>query len=204
MISSSPSADRANLAQFVAATLRDKAMMDVLDELEQTKARIKTLENEHLVRITGPGGFPVFAERNFKYSIPDSDRGAIGYDLELQNSTGENAKTSLASCTPADFQNCELHIGEKMMTKISSFENEGIVSNIDDPYLALMYQHGLTSSGWHEKSIVVEFGPLRPGFFSEGHGYEPSAYQDDLFEWVRFQVVDFLGNPFLNTYNEEE
>ena len=48
-----------DLAPFVAATLRDKVIIDQQEEINRLR---KQLRIERTITITGPGGSPIFAE----------------------------------------------------------------------------------------------------------------------------------------------
>ena len=66
-----------NLAPFVAAVLKDKAVDDLLKEKNRLKEdnqrmKKKLRANQHYVEITGPGGFLVYAEANEYLCVVDS------------------------------------------------------------------------------------------------------------------------------------
>lgn len=69
------------LANLVAATIRDKVVLDQMDELRQLRAQLAAL---HAVEITGPNGYPVYARGNFSKG-------------EFNSSTVENNEEEMGS-----------------------------------------------------------------------------------------------------------
>jgi len=66
-----------DLAPFVAAVLHDHSLTNLQTEVAALQAHQKRLESElerrnaKMVRITGPGGFPVYAERALDLAVEE-------------------------------------------------------------------------------------------------------------------------------------
>lgn len=73
----------------------------------------KELAERHgpVIRITGPGGFPLYAHRHISHARPKAD--GNGLVLELLNSTGVLVDPGLPTCPIPEISSCELHIGNK-------------------------------------------------------------------------------------------
>lgn len=104
-----------DLAPFVAAVLRDKVVVDLQEELRVKTEKIQKLESElRVIRVTGRGGFPIYAERHYQHATEDP-QDVDEWFLRLQNSTGDYVNTNLPSCPVQQIDSCELHIGGKEM-----------------------------------------------------------------------------------------
>ena len=75
-----------DLAQFVATVLKDRALVDMQQELEALRSKLKdNINKQLLVQITGPNGQPVYFEESLKNHEPAYDgqyciRTQIHYD----------------------------------------------------------------------------------------------------------------------------
>ena len=114
-----------DLAPFVAATLRDKVVADLMEENEQLKL------NTALVKITGASGIPTYATGSIK-------------DATVEVEGTEVCKSiALSSCVPhpntlQDLQNTELWVGERRVgTLTTSLDNQAVqqVQHGDQHYL---------------------------------------------------------------------
>jgi len=109
-----------DLVPFVAAVIRDCAITNLQQEVEHLQHENKKIQKEldrrntEMVRVTGPGGFPVYAERHIAYVTFDEDDEATDCELELSNSDGEHADPNLSACPhPSSIETCEIHFGDQ-------------------------------------------------------------------------------------------
>lgn len=182
-----------DLAPFLAAAIRDKNVMDLQEELRIERETNWKLQQElRVIRVTGPGGFPVYAERHFQYAKNRHN----GEWLELQNSTGEHINPNLANCPVEDIEKCELHIGGKEILKIGDFNQSGSIRLIGDPRCTLMYFFGDLSNGLYAYTLFVDFGPVPNP--EQAEVLAPEEYRNSGVAFVRFSKFQSLEHPFRN------
>ena len=156
-----------DLAPFVAAVLRDKVVEELQEELHAEKAKNKKLENElRTIRVTGPGGFPVYAERHFQYADFDDDfEDEEPWSLLLQTPHAVfpdgPVNPNLPTCQVQDIEKCELHIGGKEIIRIGDCDNWYPISTNTEENIALLYvfQPLQDEPEEYEFHLLVEFGP---------------------------------------------
>lgn len=185
-----------DLAPFVVAVLRDKTICDLQAELKEEKAKNKQLETEFkTIRVTGPGGAPVYAERHFQHAKWETIFDL--WVLKLQGPT-ENyvyANPNLSSCAVEELHNCELHIGGKEIFKIGEFDHRQLFTDADDEELGLMYKYQpnpeLTDYSY---ILYVYFGPTPAPHETEI--FSPTEYRNKGVTSVRFKLVTCKEAPY--------
>ena len=148
--------------------------------------------NDRTIRVTGPGGFPLYAERHINYMVRDGILGDGDLELPLLNSTGNYRMPGLATCPVEDIERCELHVGNQ---KFVLGSERGNLTSERDPHHTVYYSVG---SGSQKMFVTVEFGPNR--FHHNGDNYDPRAFKGTGIEFVRFTEVCFETYPFQNDY----
>ena len=151
--------------------------------LEEELARLSI--NAKLVRVTGPGGFPVYAEGHIGDAVRHTDYGSPCYDLELINSTGKNANSDLPMCPVREIEKAEIHIGNKRMFVLGDFDDTDSLSSMGDMESSLLYVFG----GKKKTVVIVEFGPLPDPFRLRARA--PYEYRNEDISYVRFKEVQF-------------
>lgn len=175
-------------------------MEDLQKDPQAEKEKVAKLENElRVIRVTGPGGFPVYAERHIqhaKYFLQggENDPEEVG-DLELQNSTAGdstvNSNPNLASCPVQDIERSELHIGDKKVIKIGDRDNVRPTKRAGSAVCGRAFDFGSPCD--EEMCLYVEFGPnpfpdTRPPL---------NEYRNEDIDYVRFvKFRSYGGSPF--------
>ena len=201
-----------DLAPFVAAVLRDKTVVDLKEENDNLQSENDNLQSKldsalsRMIRITGPGGSPVYAERS--YLERHRPILATGWKLHLINCTASQTgdvnlppNPCLAMCNVEDIMDCELHIGTKAIVKLSSCQG---VSSVLYPegegmpvYCCVNFPWG-PSERHCQPSVYFGFdGPaVDPKAADYPNGWFPEYYRNEQVEWVRFNSVLFFNDPF--------
>lgn len=190
-----------DLVPFVAAVIRDKTIVDLQQELKAEKEKNAKLQKElGVIKVTGPDGFPVYAQRNIQYVhqvafMEDS------WDLELQNSTfnneregAPNANPTFPSCPIQDVENCELHIGGQEVVKLRDFDATDAVSSVGAETLSLLYMFQSQEAGGHKFTLTVDFGPNPDRDAVDV--MDPRHYGDSGITYVRFATFECKRPPF--------
>lgn len=185
-----------DLAPFVAAVLCDKTVSELQEELRVAKERVKTLEGElRVIRVTGPGGFPVYAERHFQYAKYDQG-GMEMWILDFHNSTGKLANSNLPSCPVQHIEDCELHIGGREIFKIGDYGHCSSLSSIGEINCSYLYEFRDDESFPESREILlqVDFGPNPDPF--EADLLDPEEYRNRGITYVRFTDFSIKKHPF--------
>ena len=200
-----------DLAPFVAAALRDKTVLDLQEELAAEKEKVNRLEQElRVIRITGPGGFPVHAERHFQHA----DQHAEGDDFDglhsisLQNPTerpagdlagGSLANPQLVACQIQDVNKCELHIGGKEIIVLGDYDyldDDTILDEGEERDWGCHLTYDFYSASDDEQiSLSFEFGPV-PDLYPTETDVDVGLFRNEDIEFLRFLEVKFWKHPF--------
>ena len=183
-----------DLAPFVAAALRDRTVTELFDENQKLREEINKINKHNLrvIRVTGPGGSPVYAQRHIAYA--KEDPGFHEATVELNNSTDDHTNTNLPICPVQDIEKCELHIGDEEVIVIGDFERAGGQSSVGEPEQSMLYEFQPNQvSGRCEVSMGVEWGPTSP---VEQDVLAPEEYRNEDIAYVRFTDVAFVNHPF--------
>ena len=143
-----------------------------------------------VIRVTGPGGFPVYAERHFHYATPHSvfpDQRS----LKLQNSTGNLVGPGLASCSIRDLDACEVHIGGKEILVLGECDDIDGVGAFGGDDASFRYNYGRWGNGRYKTGVFIDFGPVpnREYPFTR----TPQDYRNEKIEYLRFERVSSRG-----------
>jgi hypothetical protein len=129
-----------DLAPFVAATLRDKVVSDLCDELEDLKLQLQKQRNQsQLVSITGPRGTPVYTQTLFPNGNYDASPELWKVEFpekEPENSSNKNKNKNnadQASCALCELANMEVRIGGICKARLGE-SVEGFVNDINNNY----------------------------------------------------------------------
>lgn len=105
-----------DLASFVAATLRDKTVMELIEERDRLQQRVATLEDEvaqevahPTVSVTGPNGFPLFAKGKMEDGGPnpaDDQRWIVDFTPQL----GAASCSSIAQLKALEIRLCGRYV----------------------------------------------------------------------------------------------
>lgn len=196
-----------DLAPFVAASIRDKTTVALQDELAKEKNKTKKLEealdqrDERTVRITGPGGAPVYANAHYVERVNNDDENSSPYqvNLHLHNSSGHNADTSLPMCPVEDIKKCELRIGGKETWVLGKCDFACLLSLNGDTNIQYCLDFGpsvkINDAEWYySTSLYLEWGPNPHP--DSGYVMEPDAYRDKGISYVRFTLLLLVRDPF--------
>lgn len=106
-----------DLGPFVAAHLRDKVIADLLHENTQLKMQLGSARK---IAITGPGGSPVYAEKDFSKGRYDPNiMPGEWWEVPLASQPGQLPANS---CTLSIVPSCELRIGSFVKIKLGEFD----------------------------------------------------------------------------------
>lgn len=179
-----------DFASFVAASLRDKAMAELLQE--NAKLREKLQESKR-VTITGPGGAPLYAYGSLNDSeveeeqiIDESGRNMClrSTTLDLRSSSGENADATLTMCQIEGVKDAEIRLGGIPLYICGRSADEYSVSGRGNRFENDVYAFQTDEDDNSPVTRVgVQYGPVseRPQ-----DSYE---YANDEIEQVRFTFV---------------
>jgi len=93
-----------DLGRFVAAAIRDRALEEVLQENERLRAELAQVNNCSSLRVTGPGGFPLYAEFRLKW---------MGcWEIKI------------CECKITDIESAELRVGNDYVLKFADSEKK--------------------------------------------------------------------------------
>lgn len=106
-----------DLGPFVAAHLRDKVIADLMHENKQLKIQ---LDCARKVSITGPGGSPVYAEKDFAKGRYDPTV-MPGEWWEVPFASEPGQLTDIC-CTLSTAPTCEVRIGSFVKIKLGEFD----------------------------------------------------------------------------------
>jgi hypothetical protein len=186
-----------DLAPFVAATLRDKVIKDLMDE---NQAMRKQLQLARRVEITGPGGTPVHAQAQF------DDDGSYAGNPDLWAVNFPEGKQMLP-CPLAALEGIEIRVGGILKAKFAS--NADFHTFIDahsrdhEMGKVVAFCFGGASSLWF--NILIDGWPGDQ--WRETITAAAAIDEDDLFRHLIRNVaaeapqgkkVTFLGVEFMN------
>ena len=193
-----------DLAPLVASVLRDRAYSELRQELVTAQEQQQRLEaelhrrNAKLVRITGPGGFPVYAERSLELVEVYGNDG-IGFRLPLINSIGNDdgrlADAQLPMCPVGEVATAEIHIGNEQQYVLGEFNYDiQTKSGIGDPqvYSRHLFFGPMESNdedNLQTQTVVnLKYGPLPAHIVMP----DPEDLRNtEIMSSVRFQEVIF-------------
>ena len=148
--------------------------------------------DSRLIRVTGPGGSPLYAHRHMASAIAWEFE-EVPLTLYLHNSTGDLLDDSLLTCPLEDLEKCELRIGERTVYCLGRCAVSGCYSGVRESSTRFYYAFGARDDGEYEVSVGVEFGPTE-------NDLDVVVPFDELVcrgvEYVRFLHVHFMRNPF--------
>ncbi|CAB9506082.1 expressed unknown protein [Seminavis robusta] len=106
-----------DLGPFVAAHLRDKVVADLLQENKQLKIQLKSSRR---IAIAGPGGSPVYAEKDFAHGRYDpTERAGEWWEVPFSEVPGQQTDNC---CTLSTLPTCEVRIGSFVKLKMGEFD----------------------------------------------------------------------------------
>ena len=149
--------------------------------------------NSRLIRVTGPGGSPLYAHRHMASAIAWEFE-EVPLTLYLHNSTGDFLDDSLSTCSLEDLEKCELHVGDRTVYCLERCVRSGCYSGVRESSTRFYYAFGAEDDeGQYEVSVGVEFGPTE-------NDEDTVVRFDELVsrgvEYVRFLHVYFMRDPF--------
>ena len=183
-----------DLAPFVAATLRDKVVHELQEESKRDREKIRKLEDDgkdRMVRITGPGGSPVYAENHFQYAVRDEDEPGFPekFALELQNSTGEtNRNPNLASCPIQSVLDCEIHLGTNKTIRMEERDGYDAMGSVGDRDVEFVFWFQKQSDDCNDVFLVLRYGPNPTPDIAEIAHFE--EYEEGEIQYVRFEQIE--------------
>lgn len=119
-----------DLAPFVAATLRDKVVADMQEELRELNAR---LDASQLVQVTGPEGHPIYARSLF--SKGNYDNNPELWKVEFPTVATKDSASQNLQCTLSNLPEIEIRIGGICKARLSNGNLvEGFVNDIKNNY----------------------------------------------------------------------
>ena len=116
-----------DLASFVAATIRDKVVMEQIEEIQALRAELAAERRKsRMVSITGPRGAPVYAQAQFEEG--DFDQSPELWKVEFKQDQHPNCQRT---CTLAELPDLEIRIGGICKARFGNGSIvEGFVSDI--------------------------------------------------------------------------
>lgn len=191
-----------DLAPFVAATLRDKVVVDLQDENERMKQdneRLRTERAASLVTVTSPDDpSRIYAERSLSnreiHFEPDSE--LIIQRVKLSNSTGENASERMVMCPVREIENAVVRVGNTQVCTLSEFDSFDVLLGLRDEFEDFVYWFNLDTDPTlanlgRRMRVYVMFGPTPEGQRGQIVTPEPTDYQNEDIAEVRFTEIAF-------------
>jgi hypothetical protein len=148
------------LARFVGATIRDKVVLDQLEEINALKSQ---LEATRRVEITGPGGHPVYASGSFALGDFDDDAhdedGNVGTVWSVGLTTFSDRKTRDPAIPMHQMSNIEIRIGGVLYATSEDVDGTRIALGIrrGNPF-DWCRPDGSRRKGAMHRSVVCQFG----------------------------------------------
>ena len=183
------------IAAFVAAVLpNDKELRGLMEVNRQ----FHLLYNSNIVKVTGPGGSPVYAV-NHASKTQLRDRHFHESGIYLRNSTRgsyeafDELDETLPTCPVSDIEKCELHFGNLVLS-IGKANDSMTVSGVGDLQETRIYDFVLFPDSEQKVSLEVEWGPTDP-LEEAATLFYPHEYNNEDIEFVRFQDVIFTNPP---------
>jgi hypothetical protein len=106
-----------DLGPFVAAHLRDKVIADLLQENKKLKIQLGSARK---ISITGPGGSPVYAEKDFSEGRYDPNvMPGEWWEVPFASQPGQVTENC---CTLSTVPYCEVRIGSFVKIKLGEFD----------------------------------------------------------------------------------
>mmetsp|Transcript_12240 Transcript_12240/g.18771 ORF Transcript_12240/g.18771 Transcript_12240/m.18771 type:complete len:189 (-) Transcript_12240:157-723(-) len=186
-----------DLAPFVAAAINDKVVLGLMEELEEkTEALNSSLSR--MIRITGPGGSPVYAQRDYFERVRDDEEDGPLWRLDMINYDSIPANPSLSKCDVEEIYNCELHIGTKEVIKFSSDMEKEIISHTHDDGKEVAFSLEIPSKGNNGYQVIIAFRGSQIEFDDSNYpnGFFPENYRNDQIDCVRFEWFEFYNEQF--------
>lgn len=194
-----------DLAPFVAATIRDKVVMDQQEEIETLRAerdQAKHCEEqlkESLITITSPDGNEVYAEALLAKRIVESDgQGGITHFTRLANKNGLRATNpNLENCQVRDIENAVIRVGGVQICRIGDYtEREEVIMDEDEGYVRLVYDFTLEESRpirylGRFVSLDVDYGPIPEENRTADIDLNPNAHENQVIRDVYFRNLEF-------------
>jgi len=161
------------------------------EELTIEKEKNKKLQQDRrVIRVTGPGGFPVYAERHFHYATPSRVEPDARF-LKIQNSTGNLVGPGVASCSIQDLDACEVHIGGKETLVLGECHDIDGVDSIGYGDASFCYNFHPLGNDRYRTCVFIDFSPVpnREYPFTR----TPQDYRNEKIEYLRFERVSSRG-----------
>lgn len=180
------------LAQFVAATISEKACVDLIEENNKLR---HDLQKTKLVKVTGPGGFPIYA----KGYLPEFPGNHRSHSVKLRNATGEDADPTLVKCQLKDVEDAEIRVNEMPIYILSRFDRRSNTTGKDDVYCEYVYTfqqvpggEDLDGNGIDDLSFLcLKFGPYSADNVEVTEDDGPRGYSNEEIDEVLFASIDF-------------
>mmetsp|Transcript_8022 Transcript_8022/g.11572 ORF Transcript_8022/g.11572 Transcript_8022/m.11572 type:complete len:229 (-) Transcript_8022:2105-2791(-) len=179
-----------DLAPFVASTIRDKVVSDMMDEINALKSR---LEESRRVLISGPEGFPVYAKAQLNDAVPHQQ--ILNHHQHTKKDVKGNkdklAETISPSCSnnggiaiPVSiFEHLQLRLGAYFVAQLDDDLLEGFVEEYNrvtmQAQVHLYFKHGTWMS--------VRIGPISEERFRgichyHNSNLDPEDILDDILD----------------------
>jgi hypothetical protein len=148
------------LARFVGATIRDKVVLDQLEEINALKSQ---LEATRRVEITAPGGHPVYASGSFALGDFDDEAhdedGNVGTVWSVGLTTLSDRKTRDPTIPMHQMSNIEIRIGGVLYATSEDVDGTRIALGIrrGNPF-DWCRPDGSRRKGAMHRSVVCQFG----------------------------------------------
>lgn len=195
---------RAILDGFRQVQADNDAMKAQVGAVERQLARTmrgyaEDVDPSGLIRVTGPGGFPVYAWCPFNQASWD---GHV-WDLPLFSSTGVNRDANLPMCPVEAIESCEVHFGRqeivKMIDSVDVWDSNesrapdmmGEVGN-KEPFVMYSFQYDQDRKPKYQ--VQVSFGH-NPSPNEIVDMIMPASYANRATTFVQFTNVLFQSPP---------
>jgi hypothetical protein len=185
-----------DLAPFVAATIRDKVVMDQQEEIESLKEDNRRLQGykeqlaKELVQITNQDGSLIYAEGSLAKRIVESDEdGELNHFLRFGRHLHSN---SLAPCNVQDIDNAVVQVGGQRVCRLGDRDVVQCISEEGDEDARVTYYFALERPPFRYlgacMNITFDFGPLPE---EAEFPHNPNNHQNEEIEDVRFNCIEF-------------
>ena len=175
---------------------------------ENTKLREENrLLNALVVRVTGPGGSPTYAQRHIAHAN-ETEHGFLVLDLHAYYD--DKAETILPVCPIEDMERCEIHIGDQATFGVGDYSSALQRPVPDTPEQSIEYNYfdetetaeddDDDEEDQHQEeevvqnvSLIVKWGPTTR---LERPDVSPVELRNEDIDYVRFERIAFSAHPF--------
>lgn len=190
-----------DLAPFVAATIRDKVVLEQQEEIEALRAERDEARNKlakELVTVTSPDGTHIYAQGSLATRTVTSDGdGGTCNAVEFIDNT---SNLTFAKCQVREIENAVIQIRGQILCRIGDYSNMDCISGEEDEDTSILYmfdnldpQNEALRHLGPKMNVVVDYGPVPEEYQTANIGQSPNNHENEDIEHVKFLDIEFSG-----------